>query len=139
MRDIERMAWEADQLGMSYGQYVALCENSAPGALEDELRRRRKKMPDYKDFLKQKAKRNAQKNARKSERKSERRAPKPFKIKPEHVTVEHVRCCPVCGTKFKTTDHARKYCGMKCALKAHNEQHKEYKARARRKAERAGC
>ena len=106
---------------MSYGQYVALVENSAPGALEDELRRRRQKMPDYKAFLAQKAKRNA----RKTEKNAQKPAPrerKSFKIKPDHVTAEHVRCCPVCGVKFKTTDRARKYCSMKCAIDARNRQ-----------------
>lgn len=135
MRNIERIAWEADQLGMSYGQYVALCENSEPGALAAELRRRGVKMPNYKAFQEQKAKRKL----RQAAKKTVRRPTKPFRVKQEHTMTEHVRRCPVCGIRFKTTDHARKYCGMQCALRARSEQHKASKARAREKEAREGC
>lgn len=114
MKSIEQMAWEAEQFGMSYGQYVALCESE--GGVRRELERRGAAMPDYKSF-----------RARAAAKKRKRAAPpkKPlqaFRIYENRVQTEHVRRCAVCGIRFKTVDAARKYCGLKCAGGARREQ-----------------
>ena len=127
MKSIEQVAWEADQLGMSYGEYVALCESA--GNLKRELERRGKEMPDYKAF-RAKA-RKARKNAKKAPPPREQNRPTPMTVNRARTPHEHVVRCPICTIKFKTTDGARKYCSMACAQEARNARDRE-KRRARR-------
>ena len=108
MKNIERMAWEADQLGLSYGQYVAMAERADEGTLERYIEQNGLKKPDYAAF---KRKKLAQKQYAKKPKKA-------AKIKALHVVKERVVICPICGGKFKTTLRARKYCDLKCATEA---------------------
>lgn len=54
MKNIERMAWEADQLGLSYGQYVAMAERADEGTLERYIEQNGLKKPDYAAFKRKK-------------------------------------------------------------------------------------
>lgn len=123
MKSIEQMAWEAEQLGMSYGQYVALCESE--GGVRRELERRGAAMPDYKSF---RARAAAKKRKRAAQPK---KTPQPLRIRENRPQTEYVRRCAVCGIRFKTVDAARKYCGIKCAVDARNRQWRERYAERR--------
>lgn len=124
MKTIERIAWEADQLGLSYGQYVAMTERSGEGALERHLEQNGLKMPDYAAF---KRKKLAQKQHAKKPKK------RAAKVKALHVVKERVLVCPICRCKFKTTLRSRKYCGLKCATEAQRGHSR--KSREKRKAQ----